>query len=97
MAKLLSKTELETAMTGLIGWYNQDGKSISKTFKFGNFEQAFGFMKQTAVVAEEMDHHPDWTNVYNKVEVTLSTHSEGGLTQLDILLATAMDRIGKTS
>jgi 4a-hydroxytetrahydrobiopterin dehydratase len=64
-----------------------------KTFKFKDFSEAFGFMARAALVAEKMDHHPEWTNVWNRVEVTLSTHSAGGLTELDLKLAEAMDRI----
>ena len=65
----------------------------SKTFKFKDFSEAFGFMARAALVAEKMDHHPEWTNVWNRVDVTLSTHSAGGLTELDLKLAEAMDRI----
>ena len=68
-----------------------DGKSIAKSFKFRDFVGAFSFMSGAALVAERMDHHPEWTNVYNKVEVSLSTHDAGGLTEKDIALAKAMD------
>jgi 4a-hydroxytetrahydrobiopterin dehydratase len=74
------------------GWtLAEDGKSVSKSFKFKDFVGAFSFMSGVALVAERMDHHPDWTNVYNRVEVTLSTHSAGGLTEKDVALAKAMD------
>jgi 4a-hydroxytetrahydrobiopterin dehydratase len=74
------------------GWtLAADGKSIAKSFKFKDFVGAFSFMSGAALVAERMDHHPDWTNVYNRVEVALSTHSAGGLTEKDVALAKAMD------
>ncbi len=76
------------------GWtLAADGKSISKTFRFKDFVRAFGFMSSAALVAERMDHHPDWTNVYNTVEVRLSTHSEDALTAKDLALAKAMDAL----
>ncbi len=65
--------------------------AISRTFKFKNFNQAFGFMTQTALQAEKLNHHPEWTNVYGTVEVTLTTHDSGGLTDQDIKLARFMD------
>jgi 4a-hydroxytetrahydrobiopterin dehydratase len=67
--------------------------AIQRTFKFEDFSEAFGFMARAALVAEKMDHHPEWTNVWNRVDVTLSTHSAGGLTELDVKLAEAMDKI----
>jgi 4a-hydroxytetrahydrobiopterin dehydratase len=70
-----------------------DRDAIQKTFKFKDFNEAFGFMTRAALVAEKMDHHPEWTNVWNRVEVTLATHSAGGLTNLDVKLAEAMDKI----
>lgn len=77
------------------GWrLAADGKSISKSFKFKDFVSAFSFMSGAALVAERMDHHPDWSNVYNRVEVSLSTHDAGGLTDRDIKLAKAMDQLG---
>ena len=81
-----------TALAALDGWAEVDGRdAITKTFTFKNFNQAFGFMTRVALVAEQADHHPEWFNVYNKVEVTLSTHDAGGLTQKDIDLAAFMD------
>jgi 4a-hydroxytetrahydrobiopterin dehydratase len=67
--------------------------AITKKFEFKDFNQAFGFMVRAALVAEKMNHHPEWFNVYNKVEVTLSTHDAGGLTELDVKLAEAMEKI----
>jgi 4a-hydroxytetrahydrobiopterin dehydratase len=67
--------------------------AIARKFTFGDFNEAFGFMTRAALVAERMDHHPEWFNVYRTVEVTLSTHDAGGVTELDVRLAEAMDRI----
>ena len=75
------------------GWTEVEGRdAIAKTFQFGNFQEAFGWMTRVALVAEKMDHHPEWSNVYRTVEVTLSTHDAGGLTDLDVRLARAMDK-----
>ncbi len=74
----------------LPGWTGGDD-FITKVFKFDDFAQAFGFMTEIAVVAEAMNHHPEWFNVYNRVEVKLTTHDSGGVTELDIELAKAMD------
>jgi 4a-hydroxytetrahydrobiopterin dehydratase len=68
-----------------------DGDAIQKTFKFKNFRKAFGFMTEIAITAEKMNHHPEWFNVYNRVDVTLTTHDAGGVTELDLKLAAAMD------
>jgi 4a-hydroxytetrahydrobiopterin dehydratase len=77
-------------------WQLADGRdALQRTFKFKDFGEAFGFMARAALVAEKMDHHPEWTNVWNRVEVTLSTHSAGGLTELDVRLAEAMDKIAE--
>ena len=76
------------------GWALEDGgKALVRTFKFKDFNEAFGFMARAALVAEKLDHHPEWSNVYKTVEVTLSTHDAGGLTELDIKLAEAMDKL----
>lgn len=78
------------------GWtLKNDRDAISKTFMFKNFNQAFGFMTRVAMQAEKLDHHPEWFNVYNKVEVTLSTHDLGGLSTFDVSLAEFMDRLSK--
>ena len=77
-----------------LGWayvYGRD--AIHKSFKFKDFIEAFGFMTQVALIAEKMDHHPEWTNVYNKLDVTLTTHSAGGVTQKDLTLAQAIDTL----
>jgi 4a-hydroxytetrahydrobiopterin dehydratase len=82
----------QLASLGSKGWKLVDGRdAINKTFLFSNFVDAFGFMAKCAIQAEKVDHHPEWFNVYNRVEVTLSTHDCGGLSQLDINMAIAMD------
>jgi 4a-hydroxytetrahydrobiopterin dehydratase len=74
-----------------------DGRdAIQRSFKFADFSAAFGFMSRCALVAEKLDHHPEWFNVYNRVDVVLSTHDAGGLTELDIKMAEEMDRIAGT-
>ena len=81
-----------SALKALKGWKLVEGRdAIHKTYRFKSFVEAFGFMSRAALVAERMDHHPEWFNVYNRVDVTLFTHDAGGLTQRDIDLATAMD------
>lgn len=76
------------------GWSLVDNRdAIAKTYQFSNFIAAFGWMTRAALQAEKLDHHPEWFNVYNRVEVVLSTHDAGGLTGLDIKLARAMDRL----
>jgi len=94
MAQKLSQNARETALAKLSGWSDVSGRdAITKTFTFKDFNQAFGFMTRAALVAEKMDHHPEWFNVYKTVDVTLSTHDAGGVTELDIKLAEAMDKI----
>jgi 4a-hydroxytetrahydrobiopterin dehydratase len=84
----------KSALAGLKGWSEATGRdAITKKFVFKDFNQAFGFMTRAALVAEKMDHHPEWFNVYKTVEVTLSTHDAGGLTDRDVKLAEAMDKI----
>jgi 4a-hydroxytetrahydrobiopterin dehydratase len=85
----LEKSTIETALADLPGWtLADDGLSIKRVYKFGDFNAAFGFMARVALKADKMDHHPEWFNVYNKVEMTLTTHDAGGVTQKDIDLAT---------
>ena len=94
MAQKLDAAARATMTARVPGWQLADGRdAIHKTFKFKDFSEAFGFMARAALVAEKLDHHPEWTNVWNRVEVTLSTHSAGGLTELDLKLAEAMDKI----
>ncbi|MCG7504343.1 4a-hydroxytetrahydrobiopterin dehydratase [Mesorhizobium retamae] len=80
-------------LAGLENWaLAADGRSIRRKFEFKNFSEAFAFMTRSALAAEKMDHHPDWSNVYKTVDVTLNTHDAGGLTALDFELAKKMDR-----
>jgi 4a-hydroxytetrahydrobiopterin dehydratase len=89
---LLGGNDKENAIKSLNGWkVMKDRDAIQKSFVFNDFVEAFGFMSKVAVVSEEMSHHPEWFNVYNKVDVTLSTHDCSGLSQLDIDLARKMD------
>jgi 4a-hydroxytetrahydrobiopterin dehydratase len=82
------------ALRRLSGWSEAAGRdAISKKFVFKDFKEAFGFMTRAALVAEKMDHHPEWFNVYKTVEVTLSTHDAGGLTEFDVKLAGEMDKL----
>ena len=94
MAQKLDNAARKSALAKLNGWSEVSGRdAITKKFTFKNFNEAFGFMSRVALVAEKMDHHPEWSNVYKTVEVTLSTHDAGGLTELDVKLAEAMDKI----
>lgn len=92
MAELLSDTDRKNALSDLDGWhYNSDTKTISKEFKFKDFIEAWGFMSKVAIKAEKLNHHPDWSNGYNKVSVSLTTHDAGGITENDVKLAEFMD------
>lgn len=92
MAETVLPQELQDA-----GWIvAEDGKSIGKTFKFKTFRDALAWMVRAGFEAEAMDHHPDWTNVYNRVEVRLTTHDKGGLTDKDLELARRMQRMAPT-
>ena len=94
--KKISKAELAKKLKRLSGWKLVKGRSaITKTFKFNNFQEAFSWMTSMAIYAEKKDHHPEWFNVYNNVDVTLSTHDSGGVTQLDINMAKQMNLIAK--
>ncbi len=94
MAQKLNLEARKAALTKLKGWSDVTGRdAIAKTFVFADFNQAFGFMTRAALVAEKMDHHPEWSNVYKTVDVILSTHDAGGVTELDVKLAEAMDQI----
>ncbi len=94
MAQKLAAESRKAALARLSGWSEVSGRdAIAKTFTFKNFNEAFGFMARAALVAEKMDHHPEWSNVYKTVNVTLSTHDAGGLTELDVKLAEAMNKI----
>src|ERR1700741_4322180 len=92
MTQKLSADSRKAALAKLSGWSEVKGRdAITKTFVFADFNEAFGFMTRAALVAEKLNHHPEWLNVYKTVEVTLSTHDAGGLTERDIALAEAMD------
>jgi 4a-hydroxytetrahydrobiopterin dehydratase len=92
MAEKLTADDRAAQLAAMDGWSEaKDGTAITKTFKFDGFEAAFGFMTRVAIRAQSMDHHPDWSNAYNKVVVELSTHDAGGITTLDIELAEYMD------
>jgi 4a-hydroxytetrahydrobiopterin dehydratase len=94
MATRLSASERRDGLAQLAGWAEAEGReAIAKTFRFKDFNAAFGFMTRAALVAEKLDHHPEWKNVYRTVEVTLSTHDAGGVTELDLKLARAMETI----
>lgn len=94
MAKRLTDAERAAALAKLPAWRMVEGReAIQRKFTFKDFSAAFGFMTRAALVAERMDHHPEWFNVYARVEVVLATHDAGGLTTLDAELAAAMDRI----
>lgn len=96
MAERLTAETRKQALGALSGWAEIQGRdAIGKTFVFKDFNEAFGFMTRAALVAEKMDHHPEWRNVYRTVEVVLSTHDAGGVTGLDIELATAMNAIAQ--
>ena len=88
----LDATARAAALKELPQWREVDGRdAIARTFQFRNFNEAFGFMSRVALLAEKMDHHPEWFNVYNRIEITLATHDAGGVTEKDIAMAKAMD------
>jgi 4a-hydroxytetrahydrobiopterin dehydratase len=94
MAEKLNTEARKSALAKLAGWSAVDGRdAITKRFVFKDFNEAFGFMTRAALIAEKLDHHPEWFNVYKTVEVTLSTHDAGGLTELDVKLAEAMNAL----
>lgn len=90
----LTDAECDAALTALPLWsLREDGMAITRTFTFADFSEAFGFMARAALLAEQADHHPEWFNVYNRVEVTLTTHDAGGLSARDVTMAKAMDAL----
>jgi 4a-hydroxytetrahydrobiopterin dehydratase len=89
-----ARIDLAQALTQLDGWAAVDGReAIAKSFKFDDFNAAFAFMTSVALLAEKLDHHPEWFNVYNRVDVTLATHDAGGVTELDLRMARFMDKV----
>jgi len=95
-ARRATDDETNKALAGLPGWTRVEGRSaISKRFTFADFSEAWGFMARLALVAEQKNHHPEWSNVWNRVEITLSTHDAGGLSELDFELAAAADKLAQ--
>jgi 4a-hydroxytetrahydrobiopterin dehydratase len=94
MIQKLTSEERTQQVAQLNGWQNVEGRdAIKRQFKFADFNEAFGFMTRVAIKAQEMDHHPEWFNVYSNVEITLSTHDANGITERDIRLARFIDEI----
>ena len=88
----LSPAERDAALARLPAWHlREDGLAIVREFRFGDFGEAFAFMTRVAIAADKADHHPEWSNVYNRVEITLTTHDAGGLSARDVALAQAID------
>lgn len=90
--KAMASEEIEAALADLPGW-EAEGNAIVQEFRFGDFVEAFGFMSQVALLAERADHHPEWSNVYNRVRILLTTHDAGGLTDRDIKLAVGINAL----
>ena len=90
-----AKIGAAVAVARLKGWSKLEGErdAIQKTFRFKDFNEAFGFMTRVAIKADQLDHHPEWFNVYNRVEVLLATHDADGVTDLDVTLASFMDEV----
>ncbi|WP_372460548.1 4a-hydroxytetrahydrobiopterin dehydratase [Paraburkholderia unamae] len=94
MINRLTSEERASQLADLRGWQSVAGRdAIQRHFRFADFNEAFGFMTRVAIKAQEMDHHPEWFNVYNRVEITLSTHEADGLTSRDVELARFIDSI----
>lgn len=94
MAERLKPEDRAAGLRELEDWHLcEDREAIAKSFKFRDFREAFGFMTQVAITAEKMNHHPEWSNVYRTVDITLSTHDVGGLSELDLKLAAEIDRL----
>lgn len=94
MIPRLNADEIAQALTGLPGWaLDAQGLGITRSFKFANFVEAFGFMTRVALLAEKADHHPEWSNVYGAVDIRLSTHDCGGLSKRDVALARQIDAL----
>ena len=90
----LSTEERETWLRALPNWaLSREGKAIERKLEFADFSEAFGFMTRVAIMAEKLDHHPEWFNVYNSVEITLTTHDAGGLSLRDVKMARRIDEL----
>ena len=97
MTERLKPEDRAAGLSNLPDWHLCDGReAISKSFKFRDFVEAFGFMTQVAIVAEKMNHHPEWSNVYRTVDITLATHDVGGLSHFDLDLAAEINRIANS-
>jgi 4a-hydroxytetrahydrobiopterin dehydratase len=93
---VLTAEEREAALRALPGWrYDEAARAIRRAFRFADFSEAFAFMTRVALAAEKADHHPDWSNSWNKVEVALTTHRAGGVTAKDVALAGAIDALAE--
>jgi 4a-hydroxytetrahydrobiopterin dehydratase len=91
---VLTASERDEALAGLAGWSHDEGRNgIARSFTFTDFSEAFAFMTRVALAAEKADHHPDWSNVWNRVDILLSTHSAGGITAKDVALAARIEAI----
>lgn len=98
MRKKLSTEELTTKLASLPGWsLRADGGAITRSLQFSDFSAAWAFMSRVALLAEKLDHHPDWSNVYNRVEIALNTHDAGGITELDCKLAAQINALANTA
>ena len=94
MIEPLNDAERTDALDGLPDWDLDDGRdAITRSFKFGDFSEAFAFMTRVALLAEKADHHPEWSNVWNRVDILLTTHDAGGLSTRDIVMAQAIDAL----
>ena len=94
----LSEADIAAALAALPGWsLREDGKAIHRAFTFADFAEAFAFMTRIALHAEKADHHPEWSNVWNRVAITLTTHDAGGLSLRDVAMAQAIDAIAPQS
>ena len=90
----LTEDERQTSLDGLPHWsLARDGAAMARSFQFGDFSEAFAFMVRVALLAEQQDHHPEWSNVYNRVTIELTTHDAGGLSRRDVTMATAIDAL----
>jgi 4a-hydroxytetrahydrobiopterin dehydratase len=97
MVATLNTEERRQALNALSGWSETQGRdALQKSFTFSDFNEAFAFMTRIALRAEKMDHHPEWFNVFNRVEITLSTHEAGGITARDVKLAHFIDQAART-
>jgi len=90
----LTQSEQAAALAGVGGWaLHENGLAIRRDFRFADFSAAFAFMTRVALLAEKADHHPEWSNVYNRVHITLTTHDAGGLSRRDVAMAQAIDAL----